>query len=175
MTAYETLYRAYRDPLLHRIIRPRVAGADAEDVLVATFTTALERLDSFTWKPRGFFAWLARIATNKCHDLGRKVGRAQLGNEALAAEPTEAPTMPDEHLVAAAGRAEALKHVDKVLAELNPRYARALTLRLLEDRPRVECAEVLEVKLGTFDVLLLRAVRSFRATSAKLYARGDLP
>ena len=46
--------------------------------------------------------------------------------------------------------------------EINPRYKRALTLRFLEDRPRVECAELLEVKVATFDVLLLRALRAFR-------------
>ena len=49
-----------------------------------------------------------------------------------------------------------------MLARLNPRYRRALELRFFEERSRQECAAALEVKLGTFDVLLLRALRAFR-------------
>jgi len=45
---------------------------------------------------------------------------------------------------------------------MNPRYKRAIELRFLEERTRQECADVLEVKLGTFDVVLLRALRAFR-------------
>ena len=54
------------------------------------------------------------------------------------------------------------KRIEDVLDTLNPRYARVLRLRLLEDRSREDCAELLEVKLGTLDVLLFRAVRAFR-------------
>ncbi len=45
---------------------------------------------------------------------------------------------------------------------MNDRYAAALRLRLLEDRTREECAELLEVKVGTFDVLLHRACKAFK-------------
>ena len=58
--------------------------------------------------------------------------------------------------------------VGKVLEGLNPRYRRAIELRFLEDRPRQECADALEVKLGTFDVVLLRALRSFRKEWARV-------
>jgi hypothetical protein len=33
---------------------------------------------------------------------------------------------------------------------------------MLEDRPRVECARQMEITIGNFDVLLLRALRAFR-------------
>jgi DNA-directed RNA polymerase specialized sigma24 family protein len=49
-----------------------------------------------------------------------------------------------------------------VLASVNPRYRRAIELRFLDDRSREDCARLMEVKLGTFDVLLLRALRAFR-------------
>jgi DNA-directed RNA polymerase specialized sigma24 family protein len=52
--------------------------------------------------------------------------------------------------------------VKQILAQLNPRYARALELRFIADRSREDCAQELEVKIATFDVLLLRALRSFR-------------
>src|SRR5690606_15644950 len=59
---------------------------------------------------------------------------------------------------------EALRvRIDSVLADLNPRYALVLRLRLLEDRPREECAVTLDVKIGTLDVLLFRACKAYGA------------
>ncbi|GAB5540802.1 MAG: hypothetical protein SangKO_005620 [Sandaracinaceae bacterium] len=52
--------------------------------------------------------------------------------------------------------------VSAVLERINPRYARAISLRFFEDRSREECAAGLDVKIGTFDVVLLRALRAFR-------------
>ena len=46
--------------------------------------------------------------------------------------------------------------------KLNPRYALALQLRLLEDLSRQECAEQLEITVNAFDVLLHRAAKAFR-------------
>ena len=53
--------------------------------------------------------------------------------------------------------------VAAALGRINPRYRRALELRFFEERERGDCAAALEIKLGTFDVLLLRALRAFRA------------
>ena len=36
------------------------------------------------------------------------------------------------------------------------------TVRMLEDLPRAECARRMEIAIGNFDVLLLRALRAFR-------------
>ena len=65
---------------------------------------------------------------------------------------------------------------DEVLETLNPRYAKVLRLRLLEDRDREECAEILDVKVGTLDVLLYRACRSFKQACEKrgVALRGEL-
>jgi RNA polymerase sigma-70 factor (ECF subfamily) len=54
------------------------------------------------------------------------------------------------------------KAVTSVLERLNARYRRAIELRFVEELPREECALALEVKIGTFDVLLLRALKAFR-------------
>jgi RNA polymerase sigma-70 factor (ECF subfamily) len=45
---------------------------------------------------------------------------------------------------------------------LTPRYRQALELRFFRDLAREECAQLMQVKLGTFDVLVLRALRAFR-------------
>lgn len=51
--------------------------------------------------------------------------------------------------------------VTGALATLPPRYAETLRLRLLEGRPRLECAGLLAVSPATFDVLLHRATKAF--------------
>jgi len=48
------------------------------------------------------------------------------------------------------------------MQHLNERYRFAIELRFVEELSREECAARLGVKLGTFDVLLLRALRAFR-------------
>src|SRR5690606_5966988 len=52
--------------------------------------------------------------------------------------------------------------VAAVLDRINPRYRRAIALRFMEDKSREECAQAMDVKLGTFGGLLLRALRAFR-------------
>ena len=42
------------------------------------------------------------------------------------------------------------------------RYRIAIELRLIQELPREDCAKRLGVTIGTFDVLLFRAVRAFR-------------
>jgi RNA polymerase sigma-70 factor (ECF subfamily) len=58
--------------------------------------------------------------------------------------------------------AETVRDVRLSLTRVNERYAEVLKLRLIEDRPREECAQVLGITLGNFDVLLHRACKAFR-------------
>ena len=52
--------------------------------------------------------------------------------------------------------------IERALTELNPRYAEALRLRLLDELEREECAARLGVTVGNFDVILHRACAAFR-------------
>ena len=52
--------------------------------------------------------------------------------------------------------------IEESLAQINPRYAQALRLRLLDDKDREECAALMEVTVATFDVILHRACKAFR-------------
>jgi len=57
---------------------------------------------------------------------------------------------------------ETKAQVEKALGLINPRYAEALRLRLLEDEDREDCAEKMGVTIGNFDVILHRACKAFR-------------
>jgi RNA polymerase sigma-70 factor (ECF subfamily) len=48
------------------------------------------------------------------------------------------------------------------MGKIADRYRIAIELRLVQELPREECAKQLAVTVGTFDVLLFRAVRAFR-------------
>ena len=69
-----------------------------------------------------------------------------------------APDRPDGPIEAD----ETKRAVNLALARVNPRYAEALRLRLIEDLDREECAARMGVTVGNFDVILHRASAAFR-------------
>jgi len=160
----------HSDALYSRVILPRLGNpATAEDILKATMLTAIEKLSTFRWQGRSIYFWLRTIAVNKITDHHRKNQRTQRLTRALAKEPEPEPEGlgrrgAEVELIAAEERRLNAARVHATLAELNPRYRRAIELRLLQELPREECARLLEVTVGTFDVLFFRAVNSFRRT-----------
>lgn len=164
--AFAELYRAFAPRLYSRILMPKLGNAQAaEDALSETFSSLLEHLRELEVGERSLLHWLARVASNKAIDMHRKRARSQ---RSLANfESLLRPLLPEAEDPFAQGEDEALRErsrraVTDVLQALNPRYRRALELRFLHEEPRERCAVLMEVKLGTFDVLLLRALRAFR-------------
>lgn len=164
--AIADLYRAFAPRLFRTVLMPRLGNRQAaEDALSETFRTALERLDRFEDKGVSIYFWLSRIAVNKATDMHRvkaRTRRALASFEDLLAPLRPSAPRPEKELAAAQRHRLLGEHVASVLSAINPRYARAIRLRFLEERGREECAEAMEVKLGTFDVVLLRALRAFR-------------
>lgn len=168
--AFAALYDCFAERLFAAILLPRLGDADrAQDALSETFQALLRSLDRIEITDVSLFHWLAKVAINKAHDAQRARGRQQklarsfeqLVAPVWRAEQGESPT---------ARRVEILQGIERCLATINPRYARALELRFLAGKSRQACAEELEVTVGTFDVLLLRAVRAFRGEWSTLAA-----
>lgn len=167
--AFERLYRAYAPTLFSYVLVPMLGDRDdAQDCLRETFLSAYRHLSTFTWQDGGVYPWLKTMAKNKARDLLRASGRRQrlrgAFEEHIGNAGAPEPKNPAEEEL----QRDALRvRIDAVLGELNPRYATVLRMRLLEDRPREECAAALDVKLGTLDVLLFRACKAFRAACEK--------
>ena len=163
--ALAELYRAHAPSLYRRVLLPALGEPSAaEDALAETFRAAFAKLDQFELRPGGLYPWLARIAKNKATDMHRKRARQAraLGRFEALLPPRESAEQPFDEV---AGREEARllrARVARILAKLNPRYRRAIELRFFEERERDACARELDVKLGTFDVVLLRSLRAFR-------------
>ncbi len=164
--AFGELYGVMAPALYRRVILCRVGQADvAEDVLAETFVTALRRIEDFQVQGKSVFSWLARIAVNKAMDVHRRRARGRRAQERLKnqAEPsTSEGSEAQALLIQRDDNQRQRERLAEVLAQLNPRYRKAIEMRFLKNMPREDCAEYLQVKLGTFDVLLHRALRSMQ-------------
>lgn len=164
--AFAELYRRFAPRVFARVLYPKLGRRDAaEDALSETFRAVHEKLPDF--QPRGVsvYHWIARIAANKALDLHRaraSSGRALQSFEALLAPVAEAPPTPGELLELRVDDVRLRERLATALGRVNSRYRRALELRFLEEKSREEAAAELGVRLGTFDVVLLRALRALR-------------
>jgi len=174
----EALFRRYAERLWREVIWPLTRDdARAQDALCETFLAALRAWGRF--RPHdveaGAWPWLRRIAHNKALDELRRDRRDErLGARVLRFAPE--PARPLDPQGEALGRERAALRAERiaaVLAAMNERYAEVLRLRLQQGLGREACAERLALKVGTFDVLLHRAVRAFR--EAYLARFGDDP
>ncbi len=166
LDAMRPILERYAPPLYGTVILPRTGdAATAEDILRDTMATAVEKIGRFTWQGKTIYPWLRQIAINKVYDLHRHAKRSRRLADAMAQEmPTEsAPEHnPDAQLMAAEEQRRNRARIDETLAGMSERYRVAIELRLIDELSREECARRLAVTVGTFDVLLFRAVRAFR-------------
>ncbi len=176
LDAMRPLLERYAPPLYGTVILPRLGdAATAEDVLRDTLATAVEKINRFTWQGKTIYPWLRQIAINKVYDVHRASKRSRRLADALAQElpsETDPEASPDAMMMAEEERTSHRGRIELALGELPDRYRTAIQLRLIEELSREECARRLEVTVGTFDVLLHRAVRAFRK---KFGDRADVP
>jgi RNA polymerase sigma-70 factor (ECF subfamily) len=166
LDAMRPLLERYAPPLYSTVILPRLGdAATAEDVLRDTLATAVEKINRFTWQGKTIYPWLRQIAINKVFDVHRASKRSRRLAEAMAQElpsETDPDASPDAQMMAEEERTLHRARIDEALTGLNERYRVAIHLRLIDELSREECARRLDVTVGTFDVLLHRAVRAFR-------------
>ncbi len=166
LDAMRPILERYAQPLYATVILPRLGdAATAEDVLRDTMMTAVEKIQRFTWQGKSIYSWLRQIAVNKVFDVHRHTKRTRRLADALAHERPEETALEDgaDHtLIADEERRLHRDRIEVTMAAIPERYRQAIQLRLVEELPREDCAAKLGVAIGTFDVLLFRAVRAFR-------------
>src|SRR5215510_15128936 len=166
LDAMRPILERYAAPLYGTVILPRLGDtASAEEVLRDTLATAVEKIRRFTWQGKSIYPWLRQIAINKVYDVHRQSKRSRRLADAMIHEvPVESDptTHADAQLMADEERRAHRDRIDDTMNQLQERYRLAIELRLIQELPREDCAKRLGVTIGTFDVLLFRAVRAFR-------------
>ena len=152
--------------LYRSVLLPRLGSeAAAKDALAETYARVVAKIDRFTWQNVGFYPWLRTVALRVALDALRARKRLVLWEaedveREVNAASTQTPV--DQHVSDRRDREAAKAKVEAALEKIHPRYARAIRLRVLEERPREEVAALLEVSPATFDVLLHRAIAALK-------------
>jgi RNA polymerase sigma factor (sigma-70 family) len=161
-------------PILYRsVLLPRLgSSAVAEDALGETYARVLERFQQFQWQGCGIYPWLRVIAMRIALDLLRSRKRETLFDPDDLAREVESSerdlaSRGDAELCEKRDLAEARARVEGALRVINARYADAIRLRVLEERPREEVAKTMGVTVATFDVVLHRALASLKKALAE--------
>lgn len=166
LDAMRPLLERYAAPLYGTVILPRLGDtASAEEVLRDTLATAVEKIQRFTWQGKSIYPWLRQIAINKVYDVHRQSKRSRRLADAMVHElavESDPATHADAQLIADQERRAHRARIDRTLAQLQDRYRLAIELRLVQELSREDCAQRLGIAIGTFDVLLFRAIRAFR-------------
>ncbi|AKT39734.1 ECF family RNA polymerase sigma factor [Chondromyces crocatus] len=156
-------------PVLYRsVLLPRLGSeAVAQDALAETYARVVEKFGQFQWQNCGIYPWLRVIALRIALDMLRARKRETLFEpddlqREIDASEAEPSGRADVELCEQRDLAEARTRVEVALGRLNPRYASAIRLRVLEERPREEVARELGVTVATFDVVLHRAMTALK-------------
>jgi RNA polymerase sigma factor (sigma-70 family) len=154
-------------PALYRtVLLPRLGSeAAARDALSEVYERVLSRIHQFSWQNVGFYPWLRVVALRVALDHLRARKRLVLWEakdveREVDAAQTSTPV--DEKLAQHRDRQAARAKVEAALGKINPRYARAIRLRVLDEMPREDVARELGVTPTTFDVVLHRAMQAMR-------------
>lgn len=166
--ALGALLQKYGPALYRSVLYPRLGSeAAAKDALAETYAKVVQNLAKFTWQDVGFYPWLRTVALRiaidhlrarkrvvlfEAEDLEREIERDADDDQARA----------DVALSEQRDREAARRKVDAALARINPRYASAIRMRVVEERPREDVARELGVTPATFDVLLHRAIAALK-------------
>ncbi len=160
------LLRKHGQALYQAVLLPRLGNeAAAKDALAETYAKVVERLGQFKWQNVGFYPWLRTVALRDALDALRARKRTviweadDLQREVDAAQTT---TPLDQALQERRDRDAARARVDAALGRIHARYAKAIRMRVIDEKARDEVAAELGVTPATFDVLLHRATAALR-------------
>jgi RNA polymerase sigma factor (sigma-70 family) len=172
-TALGELLHKHGPGLYRSVLLPRLGNeASAKEALSETYAKVVANIAKFSWQNVGFYPWLRTVALRVALDQLRAKKRLVLFEEddlarevdsaAQAAQGSDGSGNLEQQISDQRDRDTARKKVEDALLKINPRYAKAIRLRILDEKPRDEVAAELGVTPSTFDVLLHRAIASLK-------------
>jgi RNA polymerase sigma factor (sigma-70 family) len=160
------LLHKYGPGLYRSVLLPRLGTETAaKEALAETYAKVVANIAKFTWQNVGFYPWLRTVALRIALDQLRAKKRLVLFEEddlAREIDASQTSTPVEQQISDHRDREAARAKVEQALGKINPRYATAIKLRILEERSREEVAKELGVTPATFDVLLHRSIASLK-------------
>lgn len=168
--AFEELVLKYQKPVYNLALRMCSNPEDALDLSQEAFIKAWRGLSSYRFDS-AFSTWLYRLTSNVCIDFLRKKKKQATVPLTIVNDESEERelTIPDpapntEEQVITRIEHEALA---EAMAQLEPEYRQALTLRVVNGLSYTEIAELLEIKEGTVKSRIARAREKMRKMMQK--------
>jgi len=164
--ALTSLYDAYAPMLFTVALRVVRAEADAEEVVLETFTQAWQRAASYDPQRGSAFAWLVTICRTRALDLVRGRTRSARALERATAASPDAPGL-------AAWRPDPATDLDRhdrygrlaaAVGTLPPAVRQVVELVLTESLSHTELAERLGIPLGTVKTRMRTGLQLLRGT-----------
>jgi len=165
--AFATLVDTY-GPKVHGLVRRYVTTeADAEDVTQEIFVEVYRSIGGFRGAST-LATWVYRVALNRCLKHQQRKPPATLPfEEALRTHADERPSPAQS-----AARRELGEEVHAALGHLSPEHRQVVIMHELQDLTYQECAQILQIPVGTVKSRLSNAFRRLR-TSLGSYVLGD--
>jgi len=161
--AFEALYIRYMKAIFRYIFFRIGDENQAEDLTEEVFVRAWEALPKYQHRKYPFSSWLYRIAHNLIIDYYRMKKPVPLSNGLMRSYPSSAESL--DHIVNRKHETQLLVNAMRKLSELEQEI---VLLRFVEGLSHEEIAEMVGKSQTACRVTLHRALKSLRATLAKL-------
>lgn len=160
---FEALVEAYLDRLVHYAMRRLRDIHDAEDVVQEVFLRAFAERQKFK-KIARTGAYLYRMVANACTDLLRRRRASVVSLEEVEADDIRGEGKNPHEMAAAA---EEMRRAEELLAQLPPKQAEVIRLRVFDELRLHEIAEALGCSLHTVSSRLRYGFGKLRKTVSR--------
>ena len=156
--AYSELMSLYWNSIEKTLSLKLVSREDVEDLTIATFSKAFDKLDSYD-DSFAFSTWIQTIASNTLIDFFRKKDQKTISIDQQKEDKINNIDVidnsldPENHLI----RVQKNKHITGVVHRLKPHYRELIILRYLDEMSYVEISKKLNMPLGSVKAKLFRA------------------
>ena len=157
--AYSELMSLYWNSIEKTLSLKLVSKEDIEDLTIATFSKAFDKLDSYD-DSFAFSTWINTIANNALIDFFRKKNQKTISIDQQKEDEdsnnidfVDNSFNPENHLI----RKQKNKHITGMVYRLKPHYRELIILRYLDEMSYGEISEKLNMPLGSVKAKLFRA------------------
>ena len=157
--AYSELMSLYWSSIEKTLSLKLVSKEDVEDLTIATFSKAFDKLDSYD-NSFAFSTWIQAIANNTLIDFFRKndqktisIDQQKADKDSNNIDVVDSRLDPENHLILK----QKNKHITGMVYRLKPHYRELIILRYLDEMSYAEISKKLNMPLGSVKAKLFRA------------------